>query len=149
MVPTLPTRRLALGMGWQMAAYNKYIYSSGTVWPNLRPGPLRACVVVLFSRAHRLAGSSSPSSQTTPTSMAAARATAAADSRGAQQHLWEDRPAPDWDTTFPPPGAPVRMRVVDIATYKHPAVGAKAANKVLKQLRAQNTWLETSLRPLC
>jgi hypothetical protein len=49
---------------------------------------------------------------------------------------------PDWETTFPPPGAPVRMRVVDIATYKHPAVGAKAANKVLKQLRAQNTWLE-------
>ena len=73
--------------------------------------------------------------------MATAYERAAADSRGARQHLWENVPKIDWESTFPPPDAPVRMRAEDIATYKHPAVGAKAANKVLKHLRAQNTWL--------
>jgi len=36
----------------------------------------------------------------------------------------------------------VRMCLDDIVTYKHPAVGARTANKVLKQMRARNTWLE-------
>ena len=34
------------------------------------------------------------------------------------------------------------MCLDDIVTYKHPAVGARTANKVLKQMRARNTWLE-------
>lgn len=34
------------------------------------------------------------------------------------------------------------MCLNDILAYKHPAVGARAANKVLKHMRAGNTWLE-------
>lgn len=72
---------------------------------------------------------------------AMATARAAADSRGSRQHLWEHVPQIDWESTFPPPDAPVRMRAEDIETFKRQAVGAKEANKVLKHLRAENVWL--------
>jgi hypothetical protein len=69
-----------------------------------------------------------------------------ADSLGARQHTWDNPPMPDWATTFPPQEARVRMCLDDIVTYKHPAVGARTANKVLKQMRARNTWLEKTWR---
>jgi hypothetical protein len=59
-----------------------------------------------------------------------------------QMFKWDHPPMPDWAATFPPPDAPVRMRIADIITHKHPAVGVKAANKVLKQMRMRSTWWE-------
>ena len=78
----------------------------------------------------------------TPTPMSVVQDGTKADSLGARQHTWDNPPMPDWATTFPPQEARVRMCLDDIVTYKHPAVGARTANKVLKQMRARNTWLE-------